>query len=112
MKSSLRSTNVQDKSRETSHKAPHRNPDTNPFLQRFLSDDAKAYQKAGDKVIKKTMADKGNPFRDALKGMDKSAIKFRASQKAEKAARKIPIPTPRPDNSKPLPKVFRDNSKG
>lgn len=93
-----KSTNVQDRTRDTSAVAPHRNPDTNPFLKRYEQETAREFKKYGERTISKTMADKGNPFRKMLKGMDKEFAQSQVSPRKSK----IPTPTPRP-NRVPIP---------
>lgn len=59
--------------------------------------DAKATEKDGKQRVKATMANRGNPFAKMLKSMDS----FKPNKNPLAA---IPIPTPRPDPSKPYKK--------
>lgn len=63
--------------------------------------DARAYDEWGSQRIKATLQTKNSPFTPMLKGMDKPSPK-------QSANAKIPIPTERPDPTKPYtkPKVF------
>lgn len=103
------STNIEDRTRDTSVSAPHRNPFDKTAAYNQIIDQSRNRDNAMESMsgAKRGANMKGNPFGKMLKGMNKAA-----AQPVSPMA-KIPIPTPRPDNSKPLPKVLRyTNNKG
>jgi len=108
MKSKLApSKNVEVRPRTSAYDAPHANPRTNPFLEAFRMEDAMNAKFDGMQTLKKAVKSK-NAFSDMIKSMDKTPVK-----KVKGA--NIPIPTPRPDPSKPYkkPTVFNySNNKG
>lgn len=97
------SKNVEDRSQESSTTAFKTDRTKNPAYLRVKEQREKEYAQYGKEVIKKTLSDKGNPFRKMIKHMDKP-------QPKPKKHADIPIPTERPDPSKPYehPKVFTE----
>jgi hypothetical protein len=104
MKSTLPpSKNVEDRTGDTSVYAPHRNPASMRAVSLSRTNEIKAAEERDLQRIK-DLGEK-NPLRDSLKGMD---TEYRKALKHPDKSKPIPIPTERPDPSKPYkrPTVF------
>lgn len=97
------STNIEDRRGDTSVNAPHRNPASMRAVNLSRTNEIKAAEERDRQRIK-DLGEK-NPMRDSLKGMD---TQYRKALKHPDKRKPIPIPTERPDPSKPYkrPTVF------
>lgn len=94
---SRQSVNIEDQRGNSSASAFKTDRTKNPAILRVKEQRRKELEEYGEKAVKQTMDNKNSPFRKILKDMDKPLphVKKHAD---------IPIPTERPDPSKPYTK--------